>query len=42
VRSRAVQEEMAAHFEDAFGRGLTVFGVDRFDDAIEYLLGVVA
>jgi predicted GNAT superfamily acetyltransferase len=41
TRSRAVQEEMASHFEAAFAKGLTVFGVERFEGAIEYLLGVV-
>jgi predicted GNAT superfamily acetyltransferase len=41
VRSRAVQEMVASHFEAAFAKGLAVVGVKRIEDSIEYLFGEV-
>lgn len=41
VRSRAVQELVASHFEAAFARALAAVGVKRVEDGIEYLFGEV-
>jgi predicted GNAT superfamily acetyltransferase len=39
ARALALQGEMAAQFEDAFARGLTVIGVEGDDSWFTYLLG---
>ncbi len=41
VRSHAVLEEVANFFEACFARGLAVVGVERVEDGIEYLFGVI-